>query len=60
MSDVSTVDQFAEALSGFIDQWRGSGLTVAEAIGALECEKLSIWKLSMDAEDELGIPEDLV
>ena len=34
---------FVEELSALVDKYRDEGLSVAEVIGALECEKMEIY-----------------
>jgi len=48
------LQQFQEELSGVIDKYRDQGLTLGEAIGAIELCKLDLWRDQTDfaADDE--------
>jgi hypothetical protein len=40
---VNICHNFAEELSSLVDKYRDEGISVAEVIGALECEKMEIY-----------------
>lgn len=37
------VQQFQDEINGVIDKYRDEGLTLSEAIGAIELTKLDLW-----------------
>lgn len=52
MSTSPLVDQFANDIDDVINKYSDQGLTVAEAVGALDIAKMEIWYNHTDYKDD--------
>lgn len=46
------IQQFQDDLNGILNKYREQGMTVGEAVGAIEIVKLNLWSEEFDEEGE--------